>query len=69
MMQHYGAPTRLLDWTESPLLALYFALKQNYGYYDAAIWMLNPSALTKKRLKVPTLLRRMLRELMLPLKN
>jgi hypothetical protein len=42
LMQHYSAPTRLLDWTEDPQIALYFALKDSEGYHDAAVWVVDP---------------------------
>ena len=48
IMQHYGAPTRLLDWTEGALLGLYFAVRDNPGFYDAAVWMLDPYELNSR---------------------
>lgn len=49
IMQHHGVKTRLLDWSESFAVALYFALKKwEHEEIDACIWMLDPIRLNEK---------------------
>lgn len=47
LMQHHGAPTRLIDFTWSPYVAAFFGLERTVG--DGVVWAMNPAGIDSSR--------------------
>lgn len=43
LAQHYGMPTRLLDWTSNPLAALFFAVCEEGVTEDGEVFVMQPT--------------------------
>lgn len=55
IMQHYGLPTRLLDWTKGYFIALFFAVRNLQAISTPCVWIINPFDLNLKSQENPVI--------------
>jgi hypothetical protein len=56
LAQHHGVPTRLLDWSENPLVGLYFAVEHDEvdgRPADGCLWAMDPLTLNAEHYDGP----------------
>jgi hypothetical protein len=52
LMRHHSAPTRLLDWTKSPYVAMFFALAEAGQDQTSAIWAIDINAVKNEAVQL-----------------